>query len=134
VTTLRRPISDLMQPAPRRVVGPMPVCVERVIEWQERRLCRDAPEALELLARHIKRDMARQLADFILENCCPIDVKDAMRRDDVVRIELTLDDRGAYERMLPEARRDGIREGTKAGAAAMAALIPYGCEPGCFYE
>jgi hypothetical protein len=78
--------------------------------------------------------MARQLADFILENCCPIDVKDAMRRDDVVRIELTLDDRGAYERMLPEARRDGIREGTKAGAAAMAALIPYGCEPGCFYE
>jgi len=118
----------LVYEMPRR---PAPIEIrieEQVNEFDLMRAAHD-PVAF---AHALKRQMARLLADHIVEKCQVFEEPDLLRlkRDRVVRMEFTLHDRGNYEHWLPQERREGRREGAQETIKGM----PYGFEPGQFYE
>ena len=51
-----------------------------------------------------------------------------------IRMELTINDRGCYEHIVPMAKSEGRREGIKAGKDEVKRTIPYGFEPEQYYE
>ncbi len=101
---------------------------EHRIDPMEFRHMKDAPGYME----HLKRRMARSLADHIVEVCQlfePPDVWD-VERGLPIRMECTINDRGRYENWLPLERDEGRKEGRKRAIES----LPYGIEPGLYYE
>jgi hypothetical protein len=78
----------------------------------------------------IKRELSRQLRDEIMKKCMPFDVEagldDFLYRRKPLRMEVTLADRGKYERWLPIEREAGQREGFIDGEKAVRRRLPHG--------
>lgn len=86
--------------------------------------------------RYLKGRMARSLADHIVEVCQlfePPAGSDLMRGHPI-QMECTINDRGSYENWIPVERDRARVEGVKIGAKRVRDSIPYGFEPGMYYE
>jgi len=86
--------------------------------------------------RYIKQGMARALADHIFKECQVFQIPEMreLMSGYPIRMELTINDRGTYENLIPQAERVARSNGIKAGATAVMRTIPYGFEPEQYYE
>lgn len=111
---------------PARRPEPLRVCIEREIDRHDWKLM----ERLEpgAYAKHMKASMVAELAEHIAKST--LFALPNLLGEDRVRIELTINDAGAYQGWLPQERREGQRE----GAERERQRAPYGVEPGQFYE
>ena len=85
---------------------------------------------------YLKRRMAHALADHIVDVCQlfePPSMRD-LERGMPIRMECTINDRGAYEHWIPKVRDEARNEGVKQGVERAIELMPYGIEPGQYYE
>lgn len=111
---------------PARRPEPLTVRIEREIDRHDWQLMeRMEPGAY---AKRMKASMVAELAEHIAKSTL-FPVLD-LAGEDRVRIELTINDAGAYQGWLPYERREGKRE----GAECERKRAPYGVEPGQFYE
>ena len=117
-----------------RPVQPRPTifAFKRALDrWEQEELRRDRQR----LQRILKREIASLLADHIVANCqffnpTPVDSIEGP----MVRMEVSVGDQGSYANWLPEERARGKVEGVVEGAKAVRNTIPYGVEPGLYYE
>ena len=98
---------------------------ERALEWPEIDQLRRNPQAV---MAALRREMAGALVKHLTENTTLLDVPDYSRRDPVFAIELTFNDRGTYERAIPQAERRGHDEGWKAAERLAEQRKPYGLD------
>lgn len=81
-----------------------------------------------------KRWAAHELANHIADHCKWFDPGSAWfdNRSKTFRIELTINDRGSYEHMIPRAKEEGRRLGREQTKKS----LPYGLADACseFYE
>lgn len=109
--------------------------------------CREIADAFELrMARtpeergrvfeRLKKQASRKLAAFVMENCKFFEVPDLMSDDMRLHIEVTINDRGAYENWLPVAEQRARREGERKAVTRMVESLPYGLADAAreFYE
>jgi hypothetical protein len=82
------------------------------------------------LTREIRTRLARQVANILMEKCAPFVEMRTESGLPSYRLEVFLNDRGAYENWLPSERREGRQEGAKA----VIEMLPYGMELGATYE
>lgn len=108
---------------------PVRVVVQEMIDPYDLMFMREHPADF---SRRIKGVMTRKLADYLMEECQVFEMPgpSALERCPVVRMEFTLHDAGTYENWLPSERRAGRDEGRKQTIES----LPYGFEPGQFYE
>ena len=105
---------------------PQTVCIQKIIDPFELECRKDHYQDM------IRNYMARELADHIVHKCSIFEVPSYLEimRGKAVRMELTINDRGAYEGMLPYARDEGRREGQKKAIDS----LPYGLNPQEIWE
>lgn len=84
----------------------------------------------------LKRAAAHELADFIFAKCKFFEVPDLMGDDLKLQIELTINDRGAYENWLPVVEQRGKAAGERQAVKRMVDSLPYGLADAAreFYE
>lgn len=100
----------------------------RVVEPYEFKVFKSDPGYLKSLKHH----MARALAEMIVDKCQLFELPSDMEinRGVPIQMECTINDRGTYENWLPVARGEGWKEGRKHALES----LPYGVEPGLYYE
>lgn len=130
-------ISDLMPHEIRYPERPEPInfAFRRQADWHELSFCRSREEREQLYAR-MKRHAAHALAEHIAAHCKWMDRTAPHDKDLVLQIELTIQDRGAYENYIPKARQEGRSEGWSAALKAATQSLPYGLADAAsdFYE
>lgn len=88
----------------------------------------------------VKRQMANALVDFIIKKCQLFQMPKMhdLERGIPIRMELTINDRGAYENIIPreraDAKREGIKVGIEVGIERVKRSMPYGFELDQYYE
>ena len=88
----------------------------------------------------IKRQMTHALAAFIINKCQLFQMTKMhdLERGIPIRMELTINDRGAYENIIPreraDAKREGIKVGIEVGIERVKRSMPYGFELDQYYE
>ena len=88
----------------------------------------------------IKRQMTHALVDFIIKKCQLFQMPKMhdLERGIPIRMELTINDRGAYENIIPreraDAKREGIKVGIEVGIERVKRSMPYGFELDQYYE
>lgn len=89
----------------------------------------------QVLFDRLKRQAARELADFIFEKCKLFESR-RMDRDGSMEMELTISDRGAYVHYVREADALGHERGRKQAIKQMVESLPYGMADAAqeFYE
>ena len=87
---------------------------------------------------YLRRMAASELADAILEHCAFFhkDWFDVTDPDPRVRIELTVNDRGTYENMIPNERREAADQERVRTTKRLTESLPYGLAEAAqdFYE
>ena len=117
--------NELFQEKPTFLPKPMTLCVERVIsKWDILAF----EGNLHILRERIKSDLSHDLANNIIDKCQLIEFPEVFKEGAVVRLELSINDRGRYENWLPIARDEGKKEGIKQAIEN----LPYGLEIGNF--
>lgn len=107
-------------------------CYQHVLDRLELELLSRDPTFIKV----IKGRASRELADHIIEKCHLFEIPSfvELRGGVPVRMELTINDRGAYENLIPRERADARKEGIDIGASRVTKSIPYGFEPNAYYE
>ena len=88
----------------------------------------------------IKPQMTHALVDFIIKKCQLFQMPKMhdLERGIPIRMELTINDRGAYENIIPreraDAKREGIKVGIEVGIERVKMSLPYGFELDQYYE
>jgi hypothetical protein len=97
-------------------------------------MCRGIREREELWARW-KRRAAVELAEVIAKHCRWFDASSPINGPSV-RLEVTLHDRGQYERWLPVERAQGRNEGDARAVKRLTDSLPHGLADAAteFYE
>jgi len=115
--------------------APMNFAFRRAIDRHELRFCRSVEEREALFTR-LKRYAAGALAEHIAAHCKWMDRSFPMDGSLLLHLELTIQDRGAYENWLPRAREEGRRDGWKDAMTAATRSLPYGLADAAsdFYE
>ena len=101
---------------------------QHVLDPYELELLRRDPSFAEVL----KRNMARALAEHIFKQCQVFEVPSHgdLMRGRPLRMEMTINDRGTYERWMPIERDQARREERKRVMDS----LPYGMNPTEFWE
>lgn len=125
-------VSRFIQEPPKRPVSET-FCYQHVLEWDDMKMMKIDPA---FYMERLKRRVANELADAILEHGSFFEMPShfELMRGTPIRMELTINDRGRYERMIPIARDEAKREGVEIGAERVKKAIPYGFELGQYYE
>lgn len=78
----------------------------------------------ERFKEYMKRHMCHELANFIMDKCRVFEMPESMqlRRGRTVRMEMWINDRGAYEYLLPAEFKRGKQE----ARAEIIKSLPYG--------
>lgn len=124
-------IAELIYEPPKRPISET-FFYQHVLDWMElESLKRDKG-----YVRALKRRMAHSLAEMIVEKCQLFQMPEMheLRDGTPIRMQLTVNDRGAYENIIPRERAEAKREGVKIGAERVEKSLPYGFEPNQFYE
>lgn len=118
---------DLMPLEIRRPDRPesMNFAFRKSVDPESLYFARSADDRQRLFDR-LKWDAARALADHIAKHCKWFDRSTPMNRDMAIQIELTINDRGAYENFFPVAKQEGRKEGWASAMRAAAESLPYG--------
>lgn len=102
---------------------PQTFCLNHPIDAAELRMRMRLGEPRERVILSLRRFMVQRLAEHLEANCKTFQFDfDRLMRDEVLRMEVTIDDRGTYEGMVDGAERAGHRAGIKDAIEAM----PYG--------
>lgn len=126
-------VAEMLYEPPKRA-EPKVFVYQRVLDRDELKHLRRGAEVDYI--QYIKREMAHKLADHIFKECQVFQIP-GMRElmaGYPIRMELTINDRGTYENLIPHAERVARSKGIKAGATAVMRTIPYGFEPEQYYE
>lgn len=126
-----RPIEILRPERPE----PLNFAVREIADAFELRMAR-TPEERGRVFERLKSQAAGKLAKFIFGNCKFFEVPDLMSNDLKLQIELTINDRGAYENYLPVAEQQGEAKGRAMAVKQMVESLPYGLADAAaeFYE
>ena len=111
---------------------PKIVAIQKVVDLQELHMLKD--RGAEYFNKYLKRSMAHELGSYILENCDVIVLPDYMAAGQVVKMEMTINDRASYENWIPLAKQEGECAGIKHGIKVIMDRIPYGFELDQYYE
>jgi len=124
-------VAELMYEPPKRPIAET-FTYQHILDWMELERLRDDKG----FVRYLKRHMAHSLADMIIEKCQLFQMPEMyeLARGTPIRMELTINDRGAYENIIPHERDVAKREGVKIGAERVEKSLPYGFELNQFYE
>lgn len=102
--------------------APIPIEIERPLDAFEVRIGREHPA---ILQQRLKANMARELAQHIIDHCQVFQMPDLMAKDPVIRMSFVLHDEGGLRNWLPRERDEGRAEGRKRAIAE----LPYGLDP-----
>ena len=86
---------------------------------------------------HMVRRMAQKLADYIINECDVMVIPDSSldaRRMMQLSMEMTINDKSAYESWIPKAEKAARILGNKEATQRELARVPYGFESDQFYE
>lgn len=130
--------NDFMRPVEiRRPQAPQSLnfAVREIAEEFELRMAR-TPQEREQVFERLKQRAAYKMADYLFKNCKFFEVPDLMSRDLKLQIEITIEDRGAYENWIPVAEQRGKALGRKQAIKEMVESLPYGMADAAreFYE
>lgn len=80
---------------------------------------------------YLKRRMAEAIAQMMVEKCELFEMPDiaSVHRGVPIQMEVTVNDRGAYEHLLPQEREHGRQTGIEEGKQRMLESLPYGINP-----
>ncbi len=126
-------VAQMLYEPPKRA-EPKLFVYQRVLDKHELRHLRPGGEIDYI--QYIKRDMADKLADHIFRECQMFQIPGVpeLVQGYPIRMELTINDRGTYENLIPHAERVARSVGVKAGKDEVKRTIPYGFEPEQYYE
>ena len=126
-------VAEMLYEPPKRA-EPKVFVYQRVLDRNELEYLRRGLEVD--YVKYIKRDMARALADHIFKECQVFQIPgmQELMQGYPIRMELTINDRGTYENLIPQAERVARSVGIKAGKDEVKRTIPYGFEPEQYYE
>jgi len=126
-------VAEMLYEPPKRA-EPKVLVYERVLDRHELQHLKRGAEVEYI--RYIKQEMAHKLADHILKECQVFQIPgmQELMRGYPIRMELTINDRGTYENLIPQAERVARSVGVKAGKDEVKRTIPYGFEPEQYYE
>ncbi|KMW48122.1 MAG: hypothetical protein GY747_10305 [Planctomycetes bacterium] len=112
---------------------PIEFAIQEPLDPMDLMVARENPAAF---VSRMKNVMAAKLARMIVEKCQLFEVPDFARlsRDPCLRLQFTINDRGMYTNWLPQERQEGKEEGFKIGYKRAIDTVPYGLEPGQYYE
>jgi hypothetical protein len=81
--------------------------------------------------QYLKKRMAVAIAEMMVEKCELFELPDiaALHHGVPIQMEVTVNDRGAYENLLPMEREHGRQEGVKEGRQRVLEALPYGIDP-----
>ena len=124
-------MKDIKFEVPKRPVSEV-FTYQHVLDYHDIEMVRRDPKFIE----RIKKMMARELADHICEKCQVFEIPSMadLYHGLPIRMELTINDRGAYENWIPNERREAHTNGVKVGADRVRKSIPYGFEIDSYYE
>lgn len=105
--------------------APMNFAFRRAVDWRELSFCRTQEER-EMLFTRLKRYAAGALAEHIAQHCKWMERTMPTDGSMLLQLELTIQDRGAYENWLPRAREEGRKDGWNAAMNAATKSLPYG--------
>jgi hypothetical protein len=112
---------------------PIEFAIQEPLDPMDLMVARENPAAF---VSRMKNFMAAKLARMIVENCQIFEVPDFARlsREPCLRLQFTINDRGSYTNWLPYEREEGQKEGFELGYKRAIDNVPYGLEPGQYYE
>lgn len=126
-------VAEMLYEPPKRA-EPKVFVYQRVLDRNELRHLKTGSEVDYI--QYIKREMAHKLADHIFKECQVFQIPEVqeLMQGYPIRMELTINDRGTYENLIPQAERVARSAGVKAGKDEVKRTIPYGFEPEQYYE
>lgn len=117
------PLKRKITPRPK----PQTFRIDEAVDVEEMRFMARHGVSEHEIMRRFKRSMVRRLAEHLSEHCKLFEFDfNRLMRERRVSIEITLDDRGTYERLVDNAERAGRIEGIMEAIEAM----PYGLDQG----
>ena len=124
-------VAEMLYEPPKRA-EPKVFCYRHVLDPLEMRMVQDGARYIEQL----KRRAAHALADHIFTECQFFQIPEMreLMQGYPIQMELTINDRGSYEHIVPMAKHEGRKEGIRAGKDEVKRTIPYGFEPEQYYE